>query len=231
MSNIAVEAFTLPPAEAMGYFEEKGLKPTWSWTEQLTLNNNAVFTVAKAVKMDVLQDIRNEVSRAISDGQTFAEFRKNLEPRLRAKGWWGKGKDSAGRTVQLGSPHRLKTIYNTNTQSAINTGRWLRQQDNKDEFPYLKYVAILDQSTRPAHRALDGIVRHIDSQFYKKYYPPLGYNCRCVAVAISNEEAKRFPHKRKPNIEPDKGFDKPPGTTWKPKKSKYDSDIWDLSDL
>lgn len=229
-SDLAVDLFKLPPAEAIAFLEEKDYIITWDWEEQLKLNAAQVFTVAKAAKMDILQDIRSELERSLKQGQTFREFKKNLEPRLRALGWWGKAKDpKTGKIIQLGSPARLKTIYRTNIQSSLNAGHWNFQQQNKDDRPFLRYEAVLDASTRPSHAQLHGIIKHIDDPFWKKYYPPNGFGCRCRAIAMTRQETIRRGGitRAKPKIEPDKGFSNNPGIKqWKPKKSKYDNDIW-----
>ncbi len=46
--------------------------------------------------------------------------------------------------------------------------------------PYLEYVTARDGHVRPEHQALDGIILPIDDPFWKSYYPPNGWNCRCT---------------------------------------------------
>lgn len=230
--NIGQNALKLEPAEAVAFFEKKKLKVTWNWEDQLKLNQAQIFTVAKAMKMSVLQDIRDMVKDSLKQGTTLEQFKKDLEPKLRAKGWWGKGIDpTTGKKVLLGSPHRLKTIYDTNVQGAFNAGRWKRQQDNKVNRPFLEYVAVLDSSTRPSHAALDGTIKPVDSPFWNTYYPPNGYNCRCRTRALTKvqTEKKGGVTKKPPSIKPDKGFSQNVGKKfWEPKKSRYDSDIWKI---
>ena len=90
MPDFPTEPFALPPEDAIKFFEEKGFEITWDWREQLLINNAQVFTVAKAMKMDILTDIREMVDSALKEGMTFREFQFQLEPMLKAKGWWGK---------------------------------------------------------------------------------------------------------------------------------------------
>jgi SPP1 gp7 family putative phage head morphogenesis protein len=144
--------------------------------------------------MDILQDIRDMVQKALNEGITFAQFKKELEPKLKAKGWWGRKMimDAEGKAseVQLGSPHRLKTIYQTNLQTAYNAGRWQEQMENVDNRPYWQYVAVMDKRTRPTHAALNGKVFRADDPFWNTHYPPLGFRCRCRVRALSDKNLK-----------------------------------------
>ena len=42
------------------------------------------------MRRDVLQDIREAIDRALAEGRTFDQFREELTPLLKEKGWWGK---------------------------------------------------------------------------------------------------------------------------------------------
>jgi SPP1 gp7 family putative phage head morphogenesis protein len=74
----------------------------------------------------------------------------------------------------------LKAEYGLATRSAKNAAKWSRFQSEKELFPNLRYEAVGDARTRPEHAALDGIVKPIDHPFWKKYFPPNGWNCRCT---------------------------------------------------
>ncbi len=236
MPEFSVKPFALPPEEAIKYFEAKGFAITWDWREQATLNNSQVFTVAKAMKMDILQDVRGMMDSALKEGLSFKEFQKSLEPRLRAKGWWGKQLVD-GKRVQLGSPWRLRTIYDQNITSSFGAGRWKAQTENKAIRPYLRYEAIRDARTRPAHRAWHGVIKRVDSLWWRTHYPPNGYLCRCVARSLTPEQAKKLggvtstgkiPKVDGKVLKPDPGFSNNPGIDrWKPIASDYPSDIWE----
>lgn len=189
-------AVKLPPEKAVEYFRAKGHAFSWDWQDTWQEAHAKAFTVAKAMRMDVLQDIRGEVDRAIADGATFEEFRRGIEPRLKARGWWGRktvaDETGAAREVRLGSPRRLKTIYHANVQSAYMAGRWKQFQENSADRPYLQYVAIMDSRTRPAHAALDGKVFRIDDPFWDSFSPPNGWGCRCRTRALTAEQAGQY---------------------------------------
>ena len=57
--------------------------------------------------------------------------------------------------------------------------------------PCWRYSAILDGSTRPSHRELDGKVFRADDPIWDRIYPPNGFGCRCRVRAISEREARR----------------------------------------
>lgn len=186
-------AIGLSPKKALEYFKAKGYTFSWDWYDTWQESHAKAFTVAKVMRMDILQDIRGMVQKALDEGITFQQFKKELEPKLRAKGWWGKkiiGDETGAEKVQLGSPHRLKTIYQTNLQTAYNAGRWKEQMDNVDNRPYWQYVAVMDSRTRPAHAALNGKVFPADDPFWDTHYPPLGFRCRCRVRALSDRNIK-----------------------------------------
>lgn len=188
---------SLPPKQAIDYLKRKGYAITWDWEELWQDAQAQAFTVAKATRLDILQDIREAVEKAITEGKTFAWFAKELTPVLQAKGWWGKQEHVDQDTgeisqVQLGSPWRLQTIYRTNLQTAYMAGRWQSQIENVDDRPYWQYIAILDGKTRPSHRAMNGKVFRYDDPIWQYLYPPNGWGCRCRVVALSADDvAKR----------------------------------------
>jgi len=185
-------AFSLTPEKAVEYFESKGHRISWPWYETWQEANARAFTVAKAMRLDVLEDIRTSVGDALRDGTTFADFRKELEPTLRRKGWWGRQEvlnpQGELQSVQLGSVRRLRTVYQTNLQTAYMAGRYKGMVENAAERPYWMYIAVLDSKTRPEHRALHGRVFRWDDPIWKSIHPPNGWGCRCRIRALTAKQ-------------------------------------------
>ena len=186
---------TLPPKDAVAFFDAKGNALTWSWLDMLREDHDLAFTVAKATSDEVLGAIRTQVAKAINQGQTFAEFKRTLKPTLQDLGWWGRqevldGDTGELTTVQLGSDRRLRTIYSTNIQTAYMAGRYKRMVSNAVDRPFWKYVAIMDGRTRPKHRELNGKVFRWDDPIWRVIYPPNGFGCRCRVVAMTEDEFK-----------------------------------------
>jgi len=140
--------------------------------------------VAKAMQIDLLEDIRKAVDTALADGTPFSEFRKQLKPLLVQKGWWGKADMEDPQTgdiknVQLGSTRRLKTIYDTNLRTAHSEGQWERIQNAKAAFPYLQYDGNNSEHPRLTHSAWDGMVLPADDPFWLSHMPVKEYGCKC----------------------------------------------------
>ena len=188
------QAFKLAPAKAVKFFESKGYKIDWDWADTWEEANATAFTVAKAMKADVLSTIHAELNTTLKSGMTEAQFIKTLEPRLQALGWWGvkkiKGPDGVKELVQLGSPHRLKTIFRVNMNTARAAAHYKNAKANAEDRPYWQYDAADDGRTRPSHAALGGMVFRHDDPFWDSHYPPNGFNCRCLVRALDEAEMK-----------------------------------------
>ena len=182
-------AASLPPKEAISYFESKGYTISWNWYETLEAAHARAFTVAKCTNLDVLNTIRASVDSALKSGMTEQQFIDQLTPTLQKLGWWGKQTvvDSSGtaQTVQLGSPRRLATIYQTNTRTAYASGRYAQMMNNAADFPYWQYVAVMDSHTRLTHGELNLMVFRYDDPFWQTHYPPNDWECRCRVRTMS----------------------------------------------
>lgn len=197
--------FDRPPADAIAFLNSKGLAPTWNFQEMQDDAHARAFTVAKATRLDILADIRGALVDNLAAGGTLEDFNRDLIPTLRAKGWWGKqvavDPDTLdAELVQLGSVRRLKTIYQTNVQSAYMAGRYRRQME-ADAFPYLQYLAVMDSRTRQSHALLHGKVWRKDDPVWNSIYPPNGYNCRCRTRALTERQLERGGLKPEPAAE------------------------------
>lgn len=189
----------LPPAEAIAALERRGIRlgATWSWEDAWQADHAAMFTVAKSAGFDILKDIHDAMTAAIAEGTTIREFSARLRPALEAKGWWGRREVADPITgtvheVQLGSPRRLRTIFETNMRVSYAEGHWARFERGKATRPYLRYVAILDGRTRPAHRARHNLCLPVDDPYWDTWAPPCGWGCRCTLQSLSERDVDRM---------------------------------------
>jgi len=186
----------MPAQEAVDFFRQKGLAIGFSWKDIEKEEHAIAFTVAKAMKIDILNDLKLAVEDALKTGKTFPQFQKEITPLLQKKGWWGVRKeidplDGKKKRVQLGSPRRLQIIYDTNFRMAHAAGRWTQIERTKKAFPYLRYVAVLDERTRPKHKSWHSIILPVDHPFWKTHYPPNGWRCRCMVQQVSEAKMKQ----------------------------------------
>lgn len=184
----------LPPKEAISYFEAKGYNISWNWYEMLGDVHARAFTVAKCANLDVLNSLRDSVHKTLAEGMTQEQFIKELTPTLQKMGWWGKqvvvDSTGAAQVIQLGSPRRLATIYQTNTRTAYAAGRYAQMMNTAESFPYWQYVAVMDTRTRPPHAELNLMVFRYDDPFWQTHYPPNDWECRCRVRAYSEARFK-----------------------------------------
>lgn len=193
----AVELRPLPPQEALRYLRSKGYRTGFAWQDVWQGEHARAFTVAKAMRLDILADIREALDKTLAEGRTFEQFTRDLRPILEAKGWWGRKEMADPVTgeigkAQLGSPRRLRIIFDTNIRMAHAAGDWAKIERVKAERPYLMYSAVLDRRTRPQHRDWHGMVLLIDDPFWDTHYPPNGWRCRCRAIQLSARDMDRL---------------------------------------
>lgn len=189
--------FDLPPAEAIHFFRSKGLRTSFAWQDVWQAEHNAAFTVAKMADVDLLADVQAAVARALEEGQTLAQFRAQLEPVLQKAGWWGVQEQldpltGKQRLVQLGSPRRLQTIFDTNLKTSYAAGHWDQIQETVETQPYLMYDAVGDQRTRPEHQAWDGLILRADDDWWLTHYCPNGFGCRCSVIQLGDRQLVRM---------------------------------------
>jgi len=185
------------PKEALAYFRAKELKPAFDYRDVWKQEHDNAFTVAKAMRFDLLEDIRNGVDEALEQGLTFEQFRKRLTPTLQEKGWWGRGlaydpTTQEYKSAQLGSPRRLRTIYRTNMRTARAAGQWDRIQRTTRTHPYLLYRLGPSENHREQHAAWLGILLPSDHEFWRTHFPPNGWGCKCWIRQVSRREAERL---------------------------------------
>lgn len=223
-----LQAFDMPSEKAVEFLRSKGYKVTWSWIDMKRDAHDKAFTVAKVMSADVLQTVRASVDKALTEGTTLRDFKKELTGDLEKMGWAGK-KDvvnpDTGKTasVDLTAPRRLKLIYGMNLQSAYMNARW--QQIAEAGTPYVRYFNVQPETD---------ICIGINDKVFKAddprvRLPPLHFDCKTGLGPVSERKFTRDKMEVtdasffKGKV--DEAFDVPPGTVWQPDLSKYDDDI------
>lgn len=177
------DPFAIEFEEATAYLRDKLRLPTESWTDIWQGQHARAFVVAGAQSDALLADFHEAVTSAIAEGRTLADFRKDFDRIVAAHGWSYRG--SRG--------WRSRVIYETNMRMAHAAGRWKQiLQRARAEKLYIRYISILDDRTRPAHRAWNDIILPADHPWWDTHFPPNGWNCRCSIQVLTKRDIERL---------------------------------------
>ena len=187
----------LDPQAAIAYFRAKGLALGFDWRDVWAEEHAIAFTVAKAMSLDLLAEIRAAVDAALAGGQTLDEFRQALTPLLIWRGWWGRREvvdplTGEVREAQLGSARRLQTIFDTNLRTAYAAGHWAEIERTKDDAPWLVYRHTPQEDPRPEHQAWDGLCLRADDPWWRTHTPPNGWYCKCYVQQMNARDLERY---------------------------------------
>lgn len=183
------------PKDALRYFRRKGYRVSFSHRDVWKEEHKKAFTIAGAMRMSVIADLRSSLDAALEQGVAFDEWRKDIATKLGERGWWGEVKvydieRDRQRTIKVDT-HRLRTIYETNMRTSRSRGSWQRIQRTKDALPYLQYNLGPSQKHRPEHEAVAGTILSADDPFWSASYPPNGWRCKCWVRQLSAGQADR----------------------------------------
>lgn len=197
MSPAAWDA-TVAPADAIAAFKRKGLATSFRWRDLWEAEHAKAFTVAGVMSRDALEALREAVDAALAEGLTLQEFKARARANLVRAGLAEyltgttvtRPDTGEERRVQLGD-RRLRTVFDTNLRTSYAAGHWAHFEETKALRPYLRYVAVLDDRTRPQHRAWHGLILPVDHPFWDTHAPPNGFNCRCTLQSLSERDLAR----------------------------------------
>lgn len=172
------------------WIERRNPRPIGHWREIGAEEYARSFTAAQTAGLDVVDDLYFAFHDTIERGGTEVDFEREVMPILKAKGWLvDRGSAEVARRVRL--------IYDTNLRLARASGRWTRYQASKAALPYLRAVTARDDRVRHPpgsksdHTAWDDIVLPIDHPFWTRWFPPLGFRCRCSVIQMSRSQLAR----------------------------------------
>jgi SPP1 gp7 family putative phage head morphogenesis protein len=187
------------PEEAVEFFETKVKLTPEQFTRLEAKARAMAFTVAGVAEEDLLGEIFTGLNTALKTGTTFRDFQAGVDQLFTRAGFEGP------------NPHHLATVFNTNLQSAYQAGRYQRMSEVAGDRPYWQYSAVMDSGTRPAHAAQDGKVYPANHAYWSRWFPPNGFNCRCTAISLSEDQVKqrglKVESQMPANFEPDQGWD------------------------
>lgn len=178
-------------------------QPTF-FKEVQTKYKRKSLELVQGLSDDVADEVRDTLNELIRSGSHVDSAVRELSAKFAALG------------VSPAKPYRLSTLFKTANQLAYSAGRWQSDRDvDVDEIIWgYEYLTVGDDRVRPQHYALEGVTLPKSDDFWLKFWPPNGWNCRCQAVAILDKGRIKRPPKTDWNgkpLRPDKGFGFNPG--------------------
>lgn len=175
--------FDVAPREAIDFLRAKLRLPTATWLDIWQEAHSDAFVVAGAQSDDLLKDFQDAIVKAIAEGETLADFRKEFDQIVARYGWSYKG--SRG--------WRSAVIYNTNMRMAMAAGRWQQIQGVKAARPYLRYVHLEGQPhPRLQHHLWHNTVLPVDDPWWQTHFPPNGWYCHCTVQSLNERDLARY---------------------------------------
>lgn len=179
--------FNAPFPEQVEFFRKKLNLPTERWDDILRSAHDRAFVVAGAQSADLLADLHQAVSKAITDGTGLEAFRKDFKNIVAKNGWT----NFTGSGSKAGIAWRTKVIYQTNLSTSYAAGRWkqLNDPDLLKTLPYWRYKhndSVF--SPRPLHVSWNGLTLPANHAFWRTHFPPNDWGCECGVVPANKTE-------------------------------------------
>lgn len=194
-NTVTLEAlFKRRPDDAIKYLQDKKPQASIDYLEVKGRAHDHAFVIAKMTDMDMNAKMQQSLVDAMDKNLSFKEWQASIESYLKDKGWWGKREmvmdDGTIKQVQLGSDHRLKTIYDTNVNQAYHKAR--EHKGDYDIYPYAMWMESSAKNPRPSHKALAGQIFKRSDPYYQSIKPRKAWRCQCDEILLTAEQAGEY---------------------------------------
>ncbi|MBW2560981.1 MAG: hypothetical protein JRE40_09015 [Deltaproteobacteria bacterium] len=145
MARLVIDSpFSLPMTKAEEYWEEKVNVSPEVYKEMTAEEKVQSFAVASIAKGDELDTVQRAIQRAIKEGTTLEQFKKDAAEVFSRRGW------------DTEKPYRIDNIFRTNMQGALSAGNWA-EINTGNLFPFVSYSSINDGRITPICKRLSGL--------------------------------------------------------------------------
>lgn len=182
-----VDVFRQTFQEQIDYLRQKRPVPTKAWTDAMRGIHDRSFVIAGATDLDMLSDFQNVIIKAIEDGTTLEDFRKEFDLIVAQYGWSYKGERG----------WRTRVIFETNIRTSYMAGR-LKQMRDPDVVklrPFWQYrhgETRVPMHPRRLHLSWHGRILLHDDPWWETHFPPNGWGCSCGVRTLSRADLKRL---------------------------------------
>jgi len=168
---------SLPFSEAIEYFRDKLNVPSERWADLWQSAHDSAFTIAGAMKDDLLNDFRKSVDEAIKDGKSITWFQQEFKKIVARHGWSHTGN----------AAWRSKVIYDTNVRQSYNAGRFEQLQ----RYDYWLYKHGDSRQPRELHLKWNGTLLPKDDPWWQTHFPSNGWGCKCKVFGRTQAQIDR----------------------------------------
>lgn len=158
---------------AADYLRARNVEPSAEFYARLEHLRQEAWTLSKISDVEQIEQVKQSLVKALAEGKSFREWQQALTPEMLAL-----------------PKHYQETVFRTAVLSSYNGAKRTHFRAHAERRPVLRYIAINDSRTRPAHRALHGLMMPVGDARWANLAPPLGFNCRCSLVSLSDKQAK-----------------------------------------
>lgn len=187
LGNAGPGLFRRPFVEQIDVFRQRlgELRSTAAWDDVAPGFHDHGFMVAGATRAELLADLARAVDRAIAEGRTLDQFRRDFRSIVERHGWHG----WTGEGTAKGEAWRTRTIYRTNLATTYAAGR--RAQLVAGGFRFWVYKHGGSLHPRLHHLSWDGVALAPDHPFWGTHSPPNGWGCSCYVVGAHSAAGVR----------------------------------------
>lgn len=172
---------TFPNEAAADYIRGKAVADPANFGRLPDQLKQRAFTVAGIEQLDTVRKLRDIIAK-LPKGVSWDEAKKDLAAQISPF----VGDDA--KAAKARAEHMLRT----HGFQAYAVSRHQEQMSTVKDFPYWRYETVGDSRVRPGHAALDGKVLRADDPWWKTHYPPWDWGCRCIVIALDEEDAEMF---------------------------------------
>ena len=178
-TKLSIETF--PNEAAADYIRGKAVADPKNFGALPPQLKQRAFTVAGIEQLDALRKLRDAIAK-LPEGANWDDVKKDVATQISTY----TGGDMKAAKAQAEHLLRVQGFQ------AYAVARHQQQMATVKSHPYWMYETVGDNRVRAGHAALDGKVLRADDPWWKTHYPPWDWGCRCVVIALDEEDAQEF---------------------------------------
>ena len=172
---------TFPNEAAVAYIKGKAVADPKNFGALPNQLKQRAFTIAGIEQMDALRKLRDIIAK-LPEGADWDNVKKDLAAEISIY----TGVDAKAAKARAEHTLRIQGFQ------AYAVARHQQQVSTVGSHPYWMYETVGDNRVRAGHAALDGKVLRADDPWWKTHYPPWDWGCRCIVIALDEEDAQKF---------------------------------------